>query len=38
MKEYLQVKDKKIKIAQLIKSTYLYQLLSLFSKQVRNKN
>ena len=38
LKEYLQVKDKKIKIGQLIKSAYLYQLLSLLVNQVKGKN
>jgi len=38
LKEYLQVKDKTIKIGQLIRSAYLYQLLSLLVKQVKGKN
>ena len=38
LKEYLQVEDKKIKIGQLIKSAYLYQLLSLLVKQVKGEN
>ena len=38
LKEYLQVKDKTIKIGQLIKSAYLYQLLSLLVKQAKGKN
>ena len=38
LKEYLQIEDKKIKIGQLIKSAYLYQLLSLLVKQVKGKN
>ena len=38
LKEYLQVKDKTIKIGQLIRSAYLYQLLSLLVKQIKGKN
>ena len=38
LKDYMQVEDKRIKIGQLIKSAYLYQLLSLLSKQAKKKN
>jgi len=38
LKEYLHVKDKRIKIGQLIKSAYLYQLLSLLAKHLKQKN
>ena len=38
LQDYMQIEDKKIKIGQLVKSGYLYQLLSLLSKQAKNQN